>query len=86
MKNIIEGKIKDLEERIESNNKEIKHNFSRIEGIMHNWREKDINELYYEAETISFISKEIEKRQNNNFIYRSQLIQLKSWLVNDYEE
>lgn len=86
MKNIIEGKIKELEERIESNNKEIKHNFSRIEGIMHNWREKDINDMSYEAETISFISKEIEKRQNNNFIYRSQLIELKSWLVNDDEE
>lgn len=86
MKNIIEGKIKELEERIESNNKEIKHNFSRIEGIMYNWREKDINDMCYEAETISFISKEIEKRQNNNFIYRSQLIELKSWLVNDDEE
>lgn len=86
MKNIIEGKIKELEERIESNNKEIKHNFSRIEGIMYNWREKDIKDMSYEAETISFISKEIEKRQNNNFIYRSQLIELKSWLVNDDEE
>ena len=86
MKHIIEGKIKELEERIESNNKEIEYNFSRIEGIMHNWREKDINDMCYEAETISFISKEIEKRQNNNFIYRSQLIELKSWLVNDDEE
>ena len=86
MKNIIEGKIKELEERIESNNKEIKHNFSRIEGIMHNWREKDINDMSYEAESIAFATKEIEKRQNNNFIYRSQLIELKSWLVNDDEE
>ena len=30
MKNIIKEKIKELEERIESNNKEIKRNFSRI--------------------------------------------------------
>ena len=86
MKNIIEGKIKELEERIESNNKEIKRNFSRIEGVMHDWREKDINDMCYEAETISFVSKEIEKLQNNNFIYRSQLIELKSWLENDDEE
>ena len=49
MKHIIEEKIKELEERIESNNKEIKHNFSRIEGIMYNWREKDINDMSYEA-------------------------------------
>ena len=86
MKNIIKEKIKELEERIENNNKEIKRNFSRIEGIMHNWREKDINDMCYEAETISFVSKEIEKLQNNNFIYRSQLIELKSWLENDDEE
>ena len=86
MKNIIEGKIKELEERIESNNEEIKRNFSRIEGVMHNWREKDINDMCYESETISFASKEIEKRQNDNFIYRSQLIELKSWLENDDEE
>ena len=83
---IIEGKIKELEERIESNNEEIKRNFSRIEGVMHNWREKDINDMCYESETISFVSKEIEKLQNNNFIYRSQLIELKSWLENDDEE
>nr|DAI99507.1 MAG TPA: hypothetical protein [Caudoviricetes sp.] len=86
MKNIIEGKIKELEERIESNNKEIKHNFSRIEGIMHNWREKDINDMCYEAESIAFATKEIQKRQNYNFIYKSQLNELKSWLVNDDEE
>ena len=86
MKNIIKEKIKELEERIESNNKEIKRNFSRIEGVMHDWREKDINDMCYEAETISFVSKEIEKLQNNNFIYRSQLIELKSWLENDDEE
>lgn len=86
MKNIIEGKIKELEERIESNNKEIKHNFSRIEGIMYNWRERDINELSYEAESIAFATKEIQKRQNYNFIYKSQLNELKSWLVNDDEE
>ena len=79
-------RIKELEERIESNNEEIKRNFSRIEGVMHNWREKDINDMCYESETISFISKEIEKLQNNNFIYRSQLIELKSWLENDDEE
>lgn len=86
MKNIIEGKIKELEERIESNNKEIKHNFSRIEGIMHSWREKDINDMSYEAESITFATKEIQKRQNYNFIYKSQLNELKSWLVNDDEE
>lgn len=80
MKNIIEGKIKELEERIESNNKEIKHNFSRIEGIMYNWRERDINELSYEAESIAFATKEIQKRQNYNFIYKSQLKELKNWL------
>mgnify|MGYP006991581697 FL=1 len=82
MKNIIEGKIKELEERIESNNKEIKHNFSRIEGIMYNWRERDINELSYEAESIAFATKEIQKRQNYNFIYKSQLKELKNWLKN----
>jgi hypothetical protein len=82
MKNIIEGKIKELEERIESNNKEIKHNFSRIEGIMHNWREKDINDMSYEAESIAFATKEIQKRQNYNFIYKSQLKELKNWLKN----
>lgn len=86
MKHIIEEKIKELEERIESNNKEIKHNFSRIEGIMYNWRERDINELSYEAESIAFATKEIQKRQNYNFIYKSQLNELKSWLVNDDEE
>lgn len=86
MKNIIEGKIKELEERIESNNKEIKHNFSRIEGIMRSWREKDINDMSYEAESITFATKEIQKRQNYNFIYKSQLNELKSWLVNDDEE
>ena len=86
MKHIIEEKIKDLEERIESNNKEIEYNFSRIEGIMYNWREKDINDMSYEAETISFATKEIQKRQNYNFIYKSQLNELKSWLVNDDEE
>lgn len=86
MKHAIEGKIKELEERIESNNKEIKHNFSRIEGIMYNWRERDINELSYEAESIAFATKEIQKRQNYNFIYKSQLNELKSWLVNDDEE
>ena len=85
MKNIIEGKIKELEERIESNNKEIKHNFSRIEGIMYNWREKDINDMSYEAESIAFATKEIQKRQNYNFIYKSQLNELKSWLE-DIEE
>lgn len=82
MKHIIEGKIKELEERIESNNKEIKHNFSRIEGIMYNWRERDINELSYEAESIAFATKEIQKRQNYNFIYKSQLKELKNWLKN----
>ena len=86
MKNIIKEKIKELEERIESNNKEIKRNLIRIEGVMHDWREKDINDMCYESETISFASKEIEKLQNNNFIYRSQLIELKSWLENDDEE
>lgn len=86
MKNIIEGKIKELEERIESNNKEIEYNFSRIEGIMYNWREKDINDMSYEAESIAFATKEIQKRQNYNFIYKSQLNELKSWLVNDDEE
>ena len=86
MKNIIEGKIKELEERIESNNKEIEYNFSRIEGIMYNWREKDINDMSYEAESSAFATKEIQKRQNYNFIYKSQLNELKSWLVNDDEE
>lgn len=86
MKHIIEEKIKDLEERIESNNKEIEYNFSRIEGIMYNWREKDINDMSYEAESIAFATKEIQKRQNYNFIYKSQLNELKSWLVNDDEE
>ena len=82
MKHIIEEKIKDLEERIESNNKEIEYNFSRIEGIMYNWREKDIKDMSYEAESITFASKEIQKRQNYNFIYRSQLKELKNWLKN----
>ena len=82
MKNIIEGKIKELEERIESHNKDIKHNFSRIEGIMHNWRGKDINDMSYEAESIAFATKEIQKRQNYNFIYKSQLKKLKNWLKN----
>ena len=50
MKNIIKEKIKELEERIESNNKEIKRNFSRIEGVMHDWREKDINDIECEEE------------------------------------
>lgn len=62
MKHIIEEKIKDLEERIESNNKEIEYNFSRIEGIMYNWREKDIKDMSYEAESITFASKEIQKK------------------------
>ena len=85
MKNKIREKIKDLEERIESNNKEIEYNFSRIEGIMYNWREKDISELSYEGESIAFASKEIQKRQDYNFVYRSQLNELKSWLE-DIEE
>ena len=86
MKNIIKEKIQELEDRIESNNEEIKRNFSRIEGVMHKCRENDINDMCYESETISFVSKEIEKLQNNNFIYSSQLIELKSWLENDDEE
>lgn len=49
---------------------------------MHNWREKDINDMSYEAESIAFATKEIQKRQNYNFIYKSQLNELKSWLVN----
>lgn len=88
MENKIREKIKDLEERIESNNKEIEYNFSRIEGIMHNWREKDINHMSYEAESIAFATKEIQKRHNYNFIYRSQLNELKSWLedIENYDE
>lgn len=86
MENKIREKIKDLEERIESNNKEIEYNFSRIEGLMLNWREKDIKDMSYEAESIAFATKEIQKRQNYNFIYKSQLNELKSWLVNDDEE
>ena len=49
---------------------------------MYNWREKDIKDMSYEAESITFASKEIQKRQNYNFIYRSQLKELKNWLKN----
>lgn len=33
---------------------------------MYNWREKDIKDMSYEAESITFASKEIQKRQNYN--------------------